>query len=381
MAGAGRGVPGWMVSPGDSRPGMVGFVTVRLDAACEHEETSRVMSDIIEPPPRTIHDATFKTVFGDPRHAAAELKAVLPARVSRHIDWDTLEAAHASLVGTRFKQHHGDLIFHAGLNDGREAMVWLMFEHQSTVDMWMPLRVLELSQVFWHRWRERNAGVRLLPAIVPVVVYQGPAPWSAATSLGELMDLSEQAVRDFDGLGVSCRFVLDDLSTVSDEELSGREMEPYPRLGLVALKYGSDPTLLEALWRYRADIRALLATEHGLEQWVGLVDYTWNINPHVDRETYIEFLRPIMGQEDETTMMTIADKLRAEGRDDGVREGRNEGLREGQSQLVLELLAGRFGSLPRETEERVAKAEMDELKRWAMRLLDAHSLDEVFDPA
>ena len=79
--------------------------------------------------------------------------------------------------------------------------------------------------------------------------------------------------------------------------------------------------------------------------------------------------RPIMGQEDETTMMTIADKLRAEGRDDGQRE------------IVLRLLARRFGSLPREAEERVATAEMDELERWAMRLLDAHSLDEVFHPA
>jgi hypothetical protein len=68
-------------------------------------------------------------------------------------------------------------------------------------------------------------------------------------------------------------------------------------------------------------------------------------------------------------MLTIADKLRAEGRS------------EGQRKLVLQQLARRFGTLPPEIEERVAKAEMSELQDWAMRLLDARSLDQVFAPA
>jgi hypothetical protein len=72
-------------------------------------------------------------------------------------------------------------------------------------------------------------------------------------------------------------------------------------------------------------------------------------------------------------MLTIADKLRAEGRSDGHREERRA--------LVLQQLARRFGTLPPEIEERVAKAEMSELQDWAMRLLDARSLDEVFTPA
>jgi hypothetical protein len=76
-----------------------------------------------------------------------------------------------------------------------------------------------------------------------------------------------------------------------------------------------------------------------------------------------------VGQEAERTMLTLADKIRAEGHSEERRE------------LVLQLLARRFGVLPPEIEERVAKAEMSELQDWAMRLLDARSLDEVFAPA
>jgi hypothetical protein len=182
-------------------------------------------------------------------------------------------------------------------------------------------------------------------------------------------------------VGVSCRFVLDDLSVVRDEELSGRAMEPYPKLGLVVFKYGPDKKLAEHLARFVMEIRALLATEHGQEKWAMLVRYTWHVNPHLDRDEFIDRLRPIVGQEAEHTMLTLADKLRAQGHSDGRREGRSEGRSEGQLELVLQLLARRFGKLPPEIEERVARAEMSELKDWAMRLLDARSLDEVFAPA
>jgi hypothetical protein len=97
------------------------------------------MSDDQQILPRTIHDAFFKRIFSDPRHAAAELRAVLPPRIVRHIEWPTLTIAHASLVSTRFKQHHGDLMFHARLLGGRDALVWLLFEHQSSIDSWMSI--------------------------------------------------------------------------------------------------------------------------------------------------------------------------------------------------------------------------------------------------
>jgi flagellar biosynthesis/type III secretory pathway protein FliH len=100
-----------------------------------------------------------------------------------------------------------------------------------------------------------------------------------------------------------------------------------------------------------------------------------------------------VGREAETTMLTLADKIRNEGRDEGFNDGRkagfndgrNEGFSDGRNEerraLVLHLLARRFGPLPPETEERVAKAKMEELQEWAMRVLDARSLDEVFSPS
>jgi ribulose-5-phosphate 4-epimerase/fuculose-1-phosphate aldolase len=333
--------------------------------------------DALEAPPRTLHDALFKRIFGDPQHAADELRAVLPSRIVRHIDWSTLEVGQASLVGKGFKQRHGDLIFHARLLDGRDAVVWLFFEHQSTVDPWMPLTMTERMTDFWARWRERNSGARRLPAIIPVVLYQGPGPWTAATSLGELMDLSDEAREDLKEHMLSCRLVLDDLGHAGDEEIAGRDMEAYPKLGLVVFKHGREEDLAEHLARRAAEIRALLAGEHGEVLWGVLMDYTWHVNPYVDREQLARRLRPLVGQEVEDAMMTYAEKLKQEGHDQGHREGQQEG----QCKMLLRQLTRRFGVLPEAVEKRIARAEAAELQDWALRVLDARSLDEVFAPA
>ncbi|MFO0714458.1 MAG: Rpn family recombination-promoting nuclease/putative transposase [Sandaracinus sp.] len=58
----------------------------------------------------TPHDALFKAVFSSPEHAEAELRAVLPARLARRIDWSTLALAGGSFVDEALKERHSDLL-------------------------------------------------------------------------------------------------------------------------------------------------------------------------------------------------------------------------------------------------------------------------------
>lgn len=51
---------------------------------------------------------------------------------------------------------------------------------------------------------------------------------------------------------------------------------------------------------------------------------------------------------------------------------------EGRTALLLLLLQRRFGELPQVILDRVHAAGVPDLERWAERVLDARSLDEVF---
>ena len=67
------------------------------------------------------------------------------------------------------------------------------------------------------------------------------------------------------------------------------------------------------------------------------------------------------------------------GVEKGRREGRREGRQEGEAALLKRLLARRFGALPDAVQVRLTTADVDQLEEWAIKVLDAESLDEVFD--
>ncbi len=63
---------------------------------------------------------------------------------------------------------------------------------------------------------------------------------------------------------------------------------------------------------------------------------------------------------------------------EGEKKGEQKGLKEGQTGLLQRQLVRRFGPLPQDMLQRLNTATTDDLEHWADRVLDAHSLDEVF---
>lgn len=71
----------------------------------------------------------------------------------------------------------------------------------------------------------------------------------------------------------------------------------------------------------------------------------------------------------------IATEERAEGR----QQGRQEGRQEGEAQLLLRLLTKRFGQLPPRVVEQLEKASIEQLESWCERILDAQTLENIFE--
>jgi flagellar biosynthesis/type III secretory pathway protein FliH len=71
-------------------------------------------------------------------------------------------------------------------------------------------------------------------------------------------------------------------------------------------------------------------------------------------------------------------KGRQEGRQEGRLEGRQEGRKQGEAALLLRQLERRFGILPGWATDRVLAADTVMIEEWALRVLDAASLEAVF---
>ena len=66
-------------------------------------------------------------------------------------------------------------------------------------------------------------------------------------------------------------------------------------------------------------------------------------------------------------------------REEGMQQGISQGRVEGERALLRRQLRRRFGRLSPETVERVGQASVRDLESWADNVLDARTLDEVFD--
>ena len=83
-------------------------------------------------------------------------------------------------------------------------------------------------------------------------------------------------------------------------------------------------------------------------------------------------------QEIDTMLAETVDNWTRQWKEEGLREGRLEGRLEGESAVLRKLLERRFGPLPDWARQRLAEAAVEQLEAWALEVLDAGTLEEVF---
>lgn len=324
---------------------------------------------------RNHHDLLLRAIFGQPQHAAAELRAVLPAELLEKLDLDRLMPIEASFIDAELRSSCADLLFTAPYRSGGEALLYLLIEHQSTLDPWMPLRLLRYMTRIWERHAaERRAGAAAraparLPPIVPLLLHQGPSPWPWPTSF-------RAAVLDLAGLGepISLRlldfeFLLDDLATASDAKLLERTMDAVARLTLVALRNARATAELAtrvaaAMEALRDDLRGA-STIPALAQ---LVRYVLEVGEAPPAETRAR-LSAALAPHHRSSVMSTADMLRAEGRIEGRVEAQRESLR-----VILE---ARFGPISATMSQRIESATSEQLIAWIRRAAVVASSDAL----
>lgn len=334
---------------------------------------------------QTPHDALFKRVFSQPVQAASLLRFELPPAVSARIDWSSLKVVPGSFIDETLGERHTDLLFSAQLGD-QSLLIYLLLEHQSHPDALMPFRMLRYVVRIWDRWLYEHHDAKHLPAVVPVVLHHGGKPWSVPSELLGLVSLDATLRTALEPHLPKLRFVLDDLATETDDALGHRALEVLAELSLRALsRLPRSPDPIADLHRWLPRLQKMLTASSGLQRLRVILEYL-----HCVTDAELTELRKVvakLGPDAEEVLVTTAQKLidqgreegRAEGKAEGRAEGKAEGRAEGQLDLVLRLLELRFGPLSPEHEARARAGTPADLALWAERVLGATRLDEVFD--
>ncbi len=132
------------------------------------------------------HDKLVHAVLGDVGSAASFLQTHLPQELCEVLNWSTLNRLDTSFVDEALRGSEADLLYEVEHISGEDSVwVYLLVEHQSSVEPWIRLRLLEYCCRIWEMNLSEAKPGELRP-IVPVVFYQGERSWSPSTEFAEL---------------------------------------------------------------------------------------------------------------------------------------------------------------------------------------------------
>jgi predicted transposase/invertase (TIGR01784 family) len=302
-------------------------------------------SDDHSPPAAHTHDGFFKAIFSEPEHATEFFKSHLPSAIAAQITWASLMLVPGSFVKTSLKQLHSDLLFSVRIGD-RETLLYLLFEHQSTSDPAMPLRLLGYMTEIFKR-HHQNHGLPL-PPVLPFVFSQGPQTWSVSTQFEALFELPEDLAADLLPFLPRFQHALLDLTQFDP---ATEESDAQLRVVLQLMKFARRKEFLQ-FFNWFTSIPADTLQERILKM---ILLYALHSDSDLDAEGIYHTLSP--NPKLKKNIMSVAEKLIAEGRVEGRVEGQKKGSWIGRIQAFEEFL-----SRPVSSSEVLSELTLEELE-------------------
>ena len=132
-----------------------------------------------------IHDYFHKKLFGHPEVVADLALYFLAKEIVRAPDFTTLTPCPTEFQ-FKYQTRISDCVWHAQTTHDSGTDLLFVLEFQTKPDAEMSLRIMVYGRhacLTAVKTRPRTGGV--LPEVLPVVLYGGKSPWTAATSLSE----------------------------------------------------------------------------------------------------------------------------------------------------------------------------------------------------
>ena len=302
------------------------------------------------------------------------------------LDFSQMRRVNTTFIADNLREQESDLVFLLPFRDTdeTEVMIYILIEHQSTVDPVMGFRMLSYMYHIWDDQRQQwvAEGVpksqwRFRP-IIPVVFYTGKAEWRSMISMETLMDVPEplrRFVPSFETLFLGIQGE-PDANLLQSEGPFGWLLTVLKRAD--TLDRSVFVSVLETLGDH---LRGLRESERAA--WVQalhylhlLVFYKRSVGERADLDRIVaEHQRTLnLSQEEVTLMQTMAEHYLQQGIEQGMEQGQVLAKRD----AVLKLLRRRFGDVPESLVSHItALHHISQLDALFERALEAETLDDI----
>jgi len=162
-------------------------------------------------------DKLYRKLYAHPKMVEDLIQNFVKERFVGHIDFSTLKEHKTRFVTDRDGIRESDMMFELKIKD-ETVYFYVLLEFQSTVDRFMPVRMLTYIMLFYQDWLKKQIEYKRklkqkekkgtldeadieaiyetikLPAVFPILLYNGDRKWTTPSELKELIGVRYEAL-------------------------------------------------------------------------------------------------------------------------------------------------------------------------------------------
>lgn len=332
-------------------------------------------------PIKHFHDRSTRWLLEDHDNVRGLLEIVADNLVAE-LDFEQLKHINRSFIPDNLREQESDLVYsvpYRSSTQKEELLIYILIEHQSTVDITMGFRVLFYMTQIWDAqrrdWQSNNipkSQWRLRP-IVPIVLYTGDQKWEALPSLSALMDLPDifsRFVPKYDTLFLS----------VKETDTSDLTKTDHPfgwLLTVLQKEHASKEDISNALLEAVRRIDTLEPEKR--DQWHRAIFYLYLLILHRRPNVEHDELKMLVHQQIQESSHKEEGEVMAQSMAEYLyKQGKEEGETLAKREVILKLLQLRFASVPDTIANKITSIEnLSQLETLFEKAATAQTLDEI----
>ena len=339
-------------------------------------------------------DRSLRRLLQDREYVRGLVQIIAPD-IETFLDFSRITYEKRSFISKALQERESDVLLSVPFQENTDAIdtdalfIYILIEHQSTVDKTMGFRLLSYMVQIWESQRREwetaktPENERRLQPILPILFYTGDRPWTTPVSLTTIMEVPEileRFVPSFDTLFLGVK--------ETEAEVLTQFGHPLGWLLRVLQKEHAEQT--EEISEALADAMSHIASvdEDFAPQVAEALRYFLQLIFHRrsrdERDALVDIIRQHIQdpKELETMAQTTAEFLIEQGKAEGIEQGKAEGIEQGKAEgkqdAILKLLQLQFQNVPeilsREIRNIHNLSRLDTLLEQAMT---AQSLEEI----
>ncbi len=274
---------------------------------------------------KEIHDRGYKKLFSNLEIFRQLITSFVHEAWVKDLDFSTRALVKGSFVSPQYKRTFSDLIYKVKLR-GRELYIVILLEFKATPYRFVALQILGYMVDFYRHLVESQKGLKKLPPVFPIIIYNGERRWTTPVNLSTLIEGHEVLGK----YAVSFRYFPIIENAFSKEDLL-RIGNVVSTLFLAEAHYDLDLLKREllALFEKSRDKRAVSLLLNWFKQLA--------VHGRIDEADYKKLEHIYQSPKEVNMMINAIKREKKQLREEGITIGMEKGMAKGKSMKGLEM--------------------------------------------